>query len=128
MTIMITGASVQQSARAGTLIGNLRVFNSGVAVPCNFMLCSSATGVFELNSAGNGLVTAAKMLPVGFYAIKIRALGTAAVGTEVGRFQIEVTPPPAPPPPAPPAPPPPPPAPPPPAPPAPPPPAPPPAA
>jgi hypothetical protein len=96
MAIMITNLQVAQGTPIGTLIGTLHVYNSGVTVPSSFMLTSAADGLFALNSAGTGLVTAAAILPVGFYAVKIRALGTATPGVVVGRFVIQVTTPPAP--------------------------------
>jgi hypothetical protein len=99
MTIMITGITVPQTAPAGTLVGYLHAYNSGVTLASSFHLGRAANGLFAIK--GNHLLTAATMLPLGHYAIKIRALATAT--SEVGRFLIQVTPPiPAPPPPPPP--------------------------
>ena len=102
MTIMITGRSVAQEAPAGTRIGNLRVFNSGVAVASHFLMQKTANGLFAI-SADGALVTGTKgPLPVGHYALKITALATTKLSQETGRFLIEVTPPSLPPPPPPP--------------------------
>jgi hypothetical protein len=38
MSLMITGITVRQTAPAGTLVGYLHAYNSGVTVPSSFIL------------------------------------------------------------------------------------------
>jgi hypothetical protein len=93
--LMITGASVPQSAPLGTVVGMLHCYTSGTTVPCIFRVDNSAHGEFTI-AKGNQLVTAATELPVGHHALKIEAIANAPELCESARFIVEVTAPPAP--------------------------------
>jgi hypothetical protein len=89
MAVMITGCSVAQDAPIGTVVGFLHCYASGATLPSIFMLGASSHGIFTIKG-GNQLVTAAAAIPLGHYAIKIRAIGTGAAPKESGRFVVEV--------------------------------------
>ena len=95
MTINCTGLSVAQDAPIGSVIGYLHRYNSGLTVPSNFILGAAATGLFAIHTTASGpaLVTNHKLLPQGFYSIKVKALGIGAPYLETARFTVQVAPP-----------------------------------
>src|SRR5215813_5772907 len=95
MSVMITGVSVPQSAATGNVVGYLHCYNSGFTVPSNFAVTGPASGVFRIATTPSGpaLVTAAGMLPQGFYSVKVKALGINTAYLETGRFVLQVAPP-----------------------------------
>src|SRR5262245_26450847 len=95
MTIMITGLSVAQDVPIGTVVGYLHCCNSGLTIPSNFVLGDAATGLFAIQTTPSGpaLVTNHKLLPQGFYSVKVKALGISAAYVEGARFLVQVAPP-----------------------------------
>jgi hypothetical protein len=93
--LMITGASVPQSAPLGTVVGMLHCYTSGATVPCIFAVGNSAHGEFTI-AKGNQLVTGATELALGHHALKIKAIANAPELSESAWFTVEVTAPPAP--------------------------------
>jgi hypothetical protein len=76
--INLSALSVASNAPAGTMVGSLTLYNeTAQALPARFILDEGAVGFFRVGSGGIMTVTA--NLPVGFYAVVVRAV---AVSTE----------------------------------------------
>src|SRR6516225_2083766 len=107
MTITISNLTVAQNAPAGTIVGVLTASDTGVIIPCNFILSKKSSGFFAISS--NDLITAwSGSIAPGYYSVRVHAVGISKRFSGSATFIVTVTdaPPPPPPPPPPPAPPP----------------------
>lgn len=104
MTISISNLYVNNNAPPGTVIGVLTARDAlGNALPCEFTLTKNSAGSFAIS--GNNLVTAwGGSTTVGFYSVRVHAVGIMARFSGNALFTVLVNaaaPPPPPPPPVP---------------------------
>jgi hypothetical protein len=105
MKIIISNLTIASDAPAGTIIGVLTTRDeTGNEIPCNYALTKGSVGNFAIS--GDKLVASWAMPPVvGYYAVRIRAIGISALFNGSAWFTVNVAmsalPPPPPPPPPP---------------------------
>jgi hypothetical protein len=92
--ISLSNVTIPATSQRGTSVGVIRVTDpTGKDIPCNLMLDPESAAFFAIaGRAGAGtLITArAPPMPVGYYAITVKAYGVNATFSDEAAFVIHV--------------------------------------
>lgn len=90
MSISLSNLTVSMKAPAGTVIGQLALWNeSGVNMASKFQLTETSAGYF--GNSGNSLTTNRASIAPGFYSVRVRGVAQMQPWEETGIFVIQVT-------------------------------------